>query len=293
MKKDYFVSRPFGATRAISKEIVTQLMVATNDIVSGSCDLGSSCGCFEKSMRPIMKNDFSGNYIHYGVREHAMGAILNGMAAGRKIKCFGGTFLAFSDYMRPAIRMSALMNVPTIFVFSHDSIGVGEDGPTHQPVEHLPSLRAIPNLNVFRPADTMETLECWEYALKDDGPSVIILTRQEVLSVRFSGKDNLCSTGGYLLSEAGDLEQEVTLMATGSEVGIALEVSKMLADRDIIANVASLPCWRLFDAQPKEYRRHVLGNGLRVGIEASNGFGWEKYLGENGLFWGVNNFGKP
>jgi transketolase len=185
------------------------------------------------------------------------------------------------------------MNIPTIFVFSHDSIGVGEDGATHQPVEHLASLRAMPNLNVFRPADAMETMECWEYALESQRPSVIALTRQEVLSVRFSGKENLCKSGGYLLHEDSTSgEANVTLIASGSEVGIALETKKMLNERGLSVNVASLPCWNLFDEQPEKYREYVLGKGIRVGIEASNGFGWCKYLRSNGLFFGVNDFGK-
>ncbi|MDR1982732.1 MAG: transketolase [Holosporaceae bacterium] len=293
IKKDYFVSRPFEATRNSSKHVISQIMLTSNMIISGSADLGGSTGCFSKTMKPISKKDFSGNYIHYGVREHAMGAIMNGIAAGKKIKCFAGTFLAFCDYMRPTIRMSALMNVPSIFVFSHDSIGVGEDGPTHQPVEHLASLRAIPNLNVFRPADAMETSECWECALKSSRPSVIILTRQNVLSVRFCGRTDLCETGAYLIyDDNSDNDQKVTLIASGSEVAIALEVKKILNNANISANLVSFPCWRLFDEQPQEFKNKILGNSLRVGIEASNGFGWEKYLGANGLFFGVNNFGK-
>ncbi|MBR1735043.1 MAG: transketolase [Alphaproteobacteria bacterium] len=294
IRKEFFISRPFAATRTSSKDIISRLMKVSDFIVSGSCDLGSSTGCYSKDMKPITKTDFSGNYIHYGIREHAMGAIMNGIAAGKKIRCFGGTFFAFSDYMRPAIRMSALMNIPTIFVFSHDSIGVGEDGATHQPIEHLAALRAIPNLNVFRPADAMETMECWEYALESQRPSVIVLTRQEVLSIRFSSKDNLCKLGGYLLHEdsTSGTFADITLIATGSEVSIALETKKMLNERGISVNVSSLPCWNLFDEQSEQYRDYVLGQGIRVGIEASNGFGWCKYLGDKGLFFGVNNFGK-
>jgi transketolase len=293
IKKEYFVSRPFAATRKSSKEIISKIMEVSDFVVSGSADLGESTGCLLKNMKPISKDDFSGNYIHYGVREHAMGSIMNGIAAGGKIKIFAGTFLAFSDYMRPSIRMSAIMNIPTIFVFSHDSIGVGEDGPTHQPVEHLASLRAIPNLKVFRPADAMETLECWECAIKNKGPSVLILTRQDLLSVRFCGRTNLCENGGYLLYEdSSENTKRVTLIATGSEVSIALEVKKMLNDEGVSANIVSLPCWELFDEQPDTYRRHVLGNDLRIGVEASNGFGWEKYIGSDGIFCGVNNYGK-
>ncbi|MDR3155588.1 MAG: transketolase [Holosporaceae bacterium] len=293
IKKDYFISRPFEATRVSFKEVLSQLMKESNFLLSGSCDLGSATGCLDQSMTPISKNDFSGNYIHYGVREHAMGAIMNGIAIGKKIRCCGGTFLAFSDYMRPAIRMSALMNVPTIFVFSHDSIGVGEDGATHQPVEQLTSLRGIPNLNVFRPADALETLECLECALKSEAPSALILSRQDLLSVRFSGGVNLCENGGYLIYENGSVAGTmVTLIATGSEVSIALEVKKMLDDSRVTTNVTSLPCWNLLNKQDAAYRFHVLGSGLRVGIEASNGFGWDRYLGRDDLFFGVNDFGK-
>lgn len=293
IKKEYFISRPFKATRNSSKEIISKMMGASNLLVSGSADLGSSTGCLSSGSQAISKGDFSGNYIHYGVREHAMGAIMNGIVAGGKIRAFAGTFLAFCDYMKPAIRMSALMNIPTIFVFSHDSIGVGEDGPTHQPVEQLAALRAIPNLNVFRPADAMETLECWELALKSSRPSVLILTRQDVLSVRFCGRTNLCENGAYLLYEDSIRSaQHVNLIATGFEVAIALEVKKKLNDKGMSANLVSIPCWKIFDEQSDEYRQHILGNGLRVGIEASNGFGWEKYLGSNSLFFGVNNFGR-
>jgi transketolase len=293
IKKEYFVSRPFEATRTSSQNIISKIMDVSSNVISGSADLGESTGCLSKTMVPISRRDFSGNYLHYGIREHAMGAIINGIVAGGKIRCFGGTFLVFSDYMRPAIRMSALMNIPSIFVFSHDSVGVGEDGPTHQPVEHLAALRAIPNLNVFRPADAMESLECWECALKSECPSVIILTRQKVPSVRFSDRTNLCETGAYLLhNDVSDNEKRVTLIATGSEVAIALEVKKMLNDLKISANLVSLPCWKLFDEQSERFRSKILGVSLRIGIEASNGFGWEKYLGSTGLFFGVNNFGK-
>ena len=293
LKKDFFVSRPFESTKITSQRIIEKLVKASDLFVSGSCDLGSSTGCLTNAMFPITKSDFSGDYIHYGAREPAMGSIMNGIAAGKKIRCFGGTFLALSDNMRTSIRMSALMNVPTIFVFTHDSIGIGEDGPVYQPVEHLPSLRAVPNLNVFRPADATETVECWECAIKSERPSVIVLTCQDVRTMRFSGKQNLCSYGGYLINEdstSGDAM--VTLIATGSEVGIAEEAKVFLVKKNISVNVASIPCWNLFDAQPERYKKHVLGNGLRVGIEASNGFGWEKYLERNGLFCGVSTFGK-
>lgn len=291
LKKEYFISRPFEATRALSKEILDKLIKVNPLLISGSCDLGSSTGCKGSNMTPISANDFSGNYIHYGIREHAMGAIMNGISAGKKIKCCGGTFLSFSDYMKPAIRMSALMDIPSIFVFSHDSIGVGEDGPTHQPVEQLAMLRSIPNLQVFRPADASETAECWDIALSSNHPSAIILTRQGVLSARFSDRQNLCENGAYLLNDDSTNNVKFTIIASGSEVGIALELKKMLNDKNICTNVASIPCWELFDQQSDEYKNHILGSGIRIGIEASNGFGWEKYLGSNGLFFGVNSFG--
>lgn len=291
LKKEYFISRPFAATRTFSKEILSKIIEVNPLFISGSGDLGSSTGCKTSNMQVISSTDFSGNYIHYGIREHAMGAIINGISANKKFKCCGGTFLSFSDYMKPAIRMSALMDIPSIFVFSHDSIGVGEDGPTHQPVEQLTMLRSIPNLHVFRPADSIETVECWELALNNPHPSAMILTRQEVLNTRFSDKQNLCSKGAYLINEDCDSDTRCSIIASGSEVAIALELKKMLSDINICTNIVSIPCWELFDAQTPEYKTHILGNGIRIGIEASNGFGWDKYLGSKGLFFGVNSFG--
>ncbi len=289
LKKEYFISRPFEATRISSQTVINEITETLPLFISGSCDLGKSTGCKSKNMKDITKEDFSGNYVNYGIREHAMAAIMNGMVTSHKIKCCGGTFLTFSDYMRPAIRMSALMNIPSIFVFSHDSIGVGEDGPTHQPIEHLASLRAIPNLNVLRPADALETAECWEIALKSQCPSALILSRQGVLSTRFSGRSNLCLNGAYLLNY--DDNAEITLIASGSEVGIALELKKFLNDKYISVNIVSMPCCKLFEQQSNEYKSQILGKKLRVFIEASNGFGLEKYLGESGIFFGVKSFG--
>lgn len=292
LKKEYFISRPFEATRKTSQKVIAKIMGVSNMFISGSADLGSSTGCQSNNCSAITRDDFSGNYINYGIREHAMGAIINGINAGRKIRAFGGTFLVFSDYMRPALRLSAMMNIPSIFVFSHDSIGVGEDGPTHQPVEHLAALRCIPNLRVFRPADALETIECWECALKNQGPSAIILTRQNVLSVRFASDENLCALGGYFLhNDSLEKTKHVTLISTGSEVGIALDVKKKLNDLNVSANIVSMPCWELFEQQPTEYKQQILGTNLRVGIEAANSFGWQKYIRENDLFFGVNKFG--
>lgn len=293
LKKEYFVSRPFEATRKTNQKIISKIMNTSNMFVSGSADLGSSTGCKPGNCSAITKEDFSGNYINYGIREHAMGAVINGINAGHKIRAFGGTFFVFSDYMRPALRLSAMMNIPSIFIFTHDSIGVGEDGPTHQPVEHLAALRSIPNMCVFRPADALETIECWECALKNRGPSALVLTRQDVLSVRFPSDENLCALGGYLLhKDSLENPRRVTLIATGSEVGIALDVKKKLNDLNISANVVSLPCWMLFDKQSADYKQQILGTDLRVGIEAACDFGWQKYLREDDLFFGINNFGR-
>lgn len=292
LKKEFFISRPFEATRVSSGKIIQELMATSELVIGGACDLGKSTCCMSDTMVHVIKEDFSGNYINFGIREHAMGSIANGIVLHSNLRFFGGTFLAFSDYMKPAIRLSAIMNIPVIYVFSHDSIGVGEDGPTHQPVEQLAGLRAIPNLNVFRPCDAMETCECWQIAMSSRQPSAIILTRQNVFSVRFCGIDNLCSRGGYLLYEDKIVRQHVTLIATGSEVGIALEAKKILNEKCISVNLVSLPCWRIFDMQDDEYKKHVLGDGLRVGIEAGCKFGWEKYLCRKQLFVGVNDFGK-
>ncbi|MBY0407346.1 MAG: transketolase, partial [Rickettsiales bacterium] len=232
-------------------------------------------------------------YIYYGVREHAMGAVMNGLSLYGGFIPYGGTFLVFTDYARPAIRLSALMQRRVVYVMTHDSIGLGEDGPTHQPVEHLASLRAIPNLNVFRPADAVETAECWALALSaKETPSILSLTRQNVPTLRTEyTKDNLCARGGYVISPAqGDAK--VTIMATGSEVSLAVEAQKLLAAKGLAAKVVSLPCWELFDAQSTQYREEVLGKDtLKVAVEAASKFGWERYLGVDGIFIGMNGFG--
>lgn len=292
LKKEYFISRPFMATRNISKQIIENVISNCDTFISGSCDLGSSTGCLGAGMRAIHADDFTGNYIHYGIREHAMGAIMNGICAGGILRTCGGTFLSFSDYMRPAIRLSALMKLPNIYVFSHDSIGVGEDGPTHQPVEQLASLRAMPGLQVFRPADALETVECWECALSSNIPSAIILSRQNLPSIRFSARTNLCAKGGYMLNkETLSCDMTLTLIATGSEVSLALEVKKMLNDAYMCANVISIPCWELFEQQGEEYKQQLLGDSLRIGIEAASRFGWGRYLRDTDLFFGVDDFG--
>jgi transketolase len=227
------------------------------------------------------------------VREHGMAAAMNGMTLHGGIIPYGGTFMVFTDYCRPSIRLSALMGQRVIYVMSHDSIGLGEDGPTHQPVEHLAALRAIPNLLVFRPADAVETAECWQLALAErNRPSIVTLTRQNVPPVRtVSTDDNLCARGGYVLAEA-EGARRVTLLATGSEVQLALEARKQLQADGIGAAVVSLPSWELFDAQPAAYRKSVLGdNTVRIAIEAASGFGWERYIGTDGAMIGMTGFG--
>lgn len=292
-KKEFFISRPYESTRVIFKNILSKLCEKSKFIVSGSCDLGGSTGCKSHNCIPISKDNFGGNYINYGIREHAMGAIINGICLHGGLIALGGTFLVFSDYMKPAIRLAAMMNIPSIFVFSHDSIGVGEDGPTHQPVEQLAALRSIPNLNVYRPADALETLECVENIINNRRPSVLALTRQKVLSVRFCGRDNLCSKGGYLLYEDSTKhENSITIVATGSEVGIALEIRSILMKHNVSVNIVSMPCFDIFNEQPEYYKNSILGDNPRIIIEAASEFGWYKLLNGNGLFFGVNNFGK-
>jgi len=286
-------TKPNEATRKSSENVLEALVPVMPELAGGSADLTGSNNTKTKAMKPVTAKDYSGSYIYYGVREHAMGAIMNGLALHGGFIPYGGTFLVFTDYCRPAIRLSALMQQRVIYVMTHDSIGLGEDGPTHQPVEHLASLRAIPNLHVFRPCDAMETAECWALALATkDSPSILSLTRQNLPAARKEyTPDNLCARGGYIISPANGTAK-VTLMATGSEVSIALDAQTQLAAKGIAANVVSLPCWELFDAQPKSYRDSVLGSGtIKVAIEAALSFGWERYIGDNGIFVGMKGFG--
>jgi transketolase len=244
-------------------------------------------------MEPVTTGDFAGRYVYYGVREHGMAAAMNGLALHKGVVPFGGTFLVFTDYCRPSIRLAALMGQRVVYVMTHDSIGLGEDGPTHQPVEHLASLRAIPNLLVFRPADTVETAECWALALASaDRPSVLALSRQTVPTVRNEHTDeNWCARGGYVLAPSQG-ERQVTLIATGTEIEIALEAQKRLQADGVAAAVVSLPCWELFDAQPAHYRDEVLGTeALKIAIEAAATFGWERYVGADGAVIGMTGFG--
>jgi transketolase len=245
----------------------------------------------------VKPGDFNGRYIHYGIREHGMCAAMNGMALHGGVIPYGGTFMVFSDYCRPSIRLAALMGIRVIFVMTHDSIGVGEDGPTHQPVEHLAALRAIPNLKVFRPADGVETAECWQHALEDSRrPSLIAFSRQDVPTVRdYHTSENLSALGAYEL--VGAANPVVTFLATGTEVSLAMEARAKLAEEGIGARIVSMPCWALFEEQPEEYRRKILGPGtVKVAIEAGAREGWDRYIGsdlleQGGAFIGMHSFG--
>ena len=247
------------ATRKSSEKILTALNLKKNMIIGGSADLAGSNNTKTKNHKPIKKNDFKGNYIHYGVREHAMCGVMNGLSLHSKIIPYGGTFLIFSDYCKPAIRLSALMKLNVIYVMTHDSIGLGEDGPTHQPVEQLAGLRSIPNLNVFRPADTTETIECWELAFKNHNtPSVLALSRQNLSPVRkFYENKNKCSLGAYEIYRSNK-KVDLTIFASGSEVNLALEVSHKLATENIYSKVISVPCQELFFKQTSKYKNTIL-----------------------------------
>jgi len=290
-KKKLAETQPNEATRKSSENVLEALVPVIPELLGGSADLTGSNNTKTKAMQPVTAANYGGRYIYYGVREHAMGAVMNGLALHGGFIPYGGTFMVFTDYCRPAIRLSALMKQRVIYVMTHDSIGLGEDGPTHQPVEHLASLRAIPDLYVFRPADAMETAECWALAIAmDNAPSILSLTRQNLPSLRKAyTEDNFCARGGYVISEAAGAK--VTLIATGSEVSLAVDAQKLLAEKNIPARVVSMPCWELFDTQPEAYRKSVLGTCLKVAIEAAGGFGWERYIGQDGIFIGMNGFG--
>ena len=292
-KRKVALEAPKWATRKASGEALAVLTEVIPELIGGSADLTGSVNTRTPHTVPITAKDFSGRYIHYGVREHAMGAVMNGMALHGGVVPYGGTFLIFSDYMRPAVRLSALMGQRVIYVLTHDSIGLGEDGPTHQPVEVLAALRAIPNLQVLRPCDPVETAECWALALTTTGgPSGIVLTRQGVPTLRRRHTDeNLSARGAYVLEEAEAGERRVTLLATGSEVSIAVEARERLQRAGVATAVVSMPCWELFDAEPDAYRRQVLGDGVRVAVEAAVRHGWDRYVGENGGFVGMTGFG--
>jgi transketolase len=291
LKQQIADERPKLATRASSQKCLEVLVPAMPELIGGSTDLTRSDVTLVKGMASIAAGNYGGRYIHYGIREHGMAAAANGMALHGGIIPYVGTFFVFSDYLRPALRLCAIMRQRVIYVLTHDSIGLGEDGPTHQPIEHLASLRAMPNLHVFRPGDTMETAECWELAIRrTGGPSLLVLSRQALPEWRTDISENRCARGGYVLAEA-EGPRQATIIATGSEVPIAMAAREKLAGDNIAVAVVSLPCWELFWQQDETYRAQVLGGAHRIGIEAAGGFGWERWLGSEGTFIGMTGFG--
>jgi transketolase len=294
LKRGYAEKPVNVATRKASELALDAINAVLPETIGGSADLTPSNNTKSKGLADVAPGNWAGRFIHYGIREHGMAAAMNGMALHGGIIPYSGTFLIFSDYCRPAIRLSALMGLRVVYVMTHDSIGLGEDGPTHQPVEHLAALRAIPNLLVYRPADAVETAECWQLALNDrKRPSLIALTRQNLQQVRQNYvAENLSARGAYEVAGADSGEAEVSLFATGSEVGIAIEAQKLLAARGIPARVASLPCFERFAEQDEAYRRTTLGTArLRVGIEAAVRQGWDAIIGTDGIFVGMTGFG--
>jgi transketolase len=291
-KRKFAEEAPKLATRQTSGAVLDALVPLMPELIGGSADLTPSNNTRAKAQKPITPGDFSGSYIHYGVREHGMAAAMNGLSLHGGIIPYGGTFLIFTDYARPAIRLSALMGIRVIYVMTHDSIGLGEDGPTHQPIEQLASLRAMPNINVFRPADGVETAECWELALTSrQTPSLLALTRQGLPTLRRDGSgENRSARGAYVLAEAKGPRQ-ATLLATGSEVSLAMVARDLLARDGLDAAVVSMPCWELFERQDPAYKAKVLGSAPRVAVEAAASFGWDRWLGERGAFIGMTSFG--
>jgi transketolase len=292
-KKRLVHERPKVATRKASEMVLEVINGVVPETIGGSADLTGSNNTRTSQMAPIKPADYSGRYIHYGIREHAMVAAMSGMTLHGGIIPYGGTFLAFSDYCRPAIRLAALMGIRNILVMTHDSIGLGEDGPTHQPVEHLAALRAMPNLLVLRPADAVETAECWEIALSSrSSPSLLALTRQNVAAVRLEeSRDNLCAYGAYELAAASD-EARVTLFASGSEVEIALAARQKLEAAGHPARVVSVPSFELFEKQSEDYKQAIIGDApVRVAIEAAVRQGWDRFIGTDGIFIGMTGFG--
>jgi len=292
LKSDFSRGAVKLATRQSSQKVLEKLVPIVPGLIGGSADLTGSNGTLTKLQTIVKPGDFSGNYVHYGVREHGMAAAMNGLALHGGIVPYGGTFLVFSDYCRPSIRLSAVMGKRVIYVMTHDSIGLGEDGPTHQPVEQLAALRAMPNINVLRPADSVECAECWELALGTEAtPSIVALTRQRLPLLRTAHtNENLSARGAYVLVEAKG-RRDVTLIATGSEVSLAVAAAKTLQGEGIEAAVVSMPCWELFAGQDQGYQDAVLGTAPRVGVEAAVDFGWQKWLGPRGIFIGMHGFG--
>ncbi len=293
-KTKYFESKPSLATRQCSMASIESISAILPQLIGGSADLSGSNNTKTNNSKIINSKNFNGNYIHFGVREHGMSAVMNGLALYGGLIPYGGTFLIFSDYSKPSIRLSALMDLRVIYVFSHDSIGLGEDGPTHQPVEQLAGLRAIPNLNVFRPADINETLECWEIALKNyNAPSAIVLSRQKVPYINPKNtNENKCEKGAYVVNITSH-ESKVTVIASGSEVNLALKVQEKLKQNNIDSKVVSMPCIELFDKQPENFRKDIIDeDSLIVTLEAGSILPWQKYIKNKGINLGLDKFGK-
>ncbi len=293
-KAKYFESKPSLATRQCSMAAIESISAIIPELIGGSADLSGSNNTKTNNSKIINSKNFDGNYIHYGVREHGMSAIMNGLALYGGLIPYGGTFLIFSDYCKPSIRLSALMGLKVIYIFSHDSIGLGEDGPTHQPIEQLSGLRAIPNLNVFRPADINETLECWEIALKSHNtPSAIALSRQKVAYINpKNSKENKCEKGAYVVNITSH-ESNVTIVASGTEVEMALKVQEKLKDSNIDSKVVSMPCMELFDKQSENFRKDIIEhNSLVVTLEAGSIMPWQKYIKNKGMNIGIDKFGE-
>ena len=292
-KKKLAADQPKVATRVASQMALEVINGAVGETIGGSADLTGSNNTKTSQTNDITPEDFSGRYIHYGIREHAMAAIMNGLSLYGGIIPYSGTFLCFSDYARPAMRLSSLMGIRVIYVMTHDSIGLGEDGPTHQPVEHLASLRAIPNHLVFRPADVVETAECWQLALKSKTtPSTLALTRQGLPTLRKNyDEDNLCALGAYELMTASD-EAKVTIFASGSEVEIAVKARNELENKGIPTRVVSVPCFELFEHQVESYQTALIGTApVKIAIEAAIRQGWDRFIGRDGVFIGMHSFG--
>ena len=291
-KKAVSGEAPKWATRKASQEALEAITPVVETMIGGSADLTGSNNTKAAGMEPIAPGDYAGRYVYYGVREHGMAAAMNGMALHGGFIPYSGTFLTFTDYCRPSIRLSALMGLRVIYVMTHDSIGLGEDGPTHQPVEHVASLRAMPNVNVFRPADAVETAECWELALRAEAtPSILALTRQGVPTVRTEHTDeNRSARGAYVLREA-DGERAATILATGSEIELALQARESLQADGIPTAVVSMPCWELFEAQDEDYIRATLGDAPRVAVEAGVAFGWSRWGVDEANMVGMPGFG--
>ena len=293
-KLKYFDSKPSLATRQCSMSTIESISKVLPQLIGGSADLSGSNNTKTNNSKVINSKNFNGNYIHYGVREHGMSAVMNGLALYGGLIPYGGTFLIFSDYSKPSIRLSALMGLKVIYIFSHDSVGLGEDGPTHQPIEQLTGLRAIPNLNVFRPADINETLECWEIALKSNNtPSAIALSRQKVPYINPKNtKENKCERGAYVVNITSH-DSNVTIIASGTEVELALKVQEKLKENNIHSKVVSMPCMELFDKQSEDFRKDIIEeNSLVVTLEAGSIVSWHKYVKKRGLNIGIDQFGE-